>query len=394
MKKSKWIGQMLRLLITLAGAGIGAIAATMARPFLQNAYPDFFSTPSSLLFLYITLCLIGGVVLFAFSHTIKEHLMHLSATIENRWSSMPTRQILLSAIGLILGLVVAALIHLLILSAGSSLLTVSISAIVYVVLGTMGMRIGYRRYSSKPFSIRGRKHRNALDIILDETMTDDEEEDEPDEPQAIPAPAAIPAKVLDTSVLIDGRILDIAATGFVEGDLVVAEFVLDELRHIADSADSLKRTRGRRGLDIVKQLQNQLGDRVVLHSPQEADDSEVDVRLLKLCRTLGGVIVTNDYNLNKVARISGVKALNINDLANALKPMLASGEEIGVEIVREGKEAGQGVAYLDDGTMIVVDHAKPLVGQKVDVVVTTVLQTSAGRMIFANVKDNPTGKDN
>lgn len=388
MKKQKWIGQMLRLLITLAGAGLGALGAAMARPFLQNAYPQVFSTPSSLFFLYLALCTIGGLILFAFSYTIKEHLMHLSATIENRWSSMPTRQILFMALGLILGLVIAALIHLLILSAGSSLLTVSISAIVYVVLGTMGMRIGYLRYTSKPFSIRSRKHRGTLDMILDDDPP--EEEEEPANPAL---PSAIPPKVLDTSVLIDGRILDITATGFLEGDLVVADFVLDELRHIADSADSLKRTRGRRGLDIVKQLQNQLGERVVLHTPAEADGSEVDVRLLKLCRTLNGLVVTNDYNLNKVARISGVKALNINDLANALKPMLATGEEITVEIVREGKEPGQGVAYLDDGTMIVVDHAKPLVGSKADVLVTTVLQTSAGRMIFASLKDNAAGKE-
>ena len=390
MKKSKLLGQMLRLLITLVGAGIGAIAATMVRPFLLNAYPHLFSTPGSSFILYLILCGIGAVILFAFSYPLMQHMLRLSGMIERRFSSMPTRQIFLTALGLILGLVVAALIHLLILSMGSSLLTVSISAIVYVVLGTMGMRIGFQRYYSKPFSTHGRRRRNTLDLIMDETL--DEEEDEPESDGEEP-PCTAPAKVLDTSVLIDGRILDIADTGFLEGDLVIAEFVLDELRHIADSADSLKRTRGRRGLDIVRQLQNRLGDRVVLHTPRHTDDSEVDVRLLKLCRELGGVVVTNDYNLNKVARISGVKALNINDLANALKPMLATGEEITVEIVREGKEAGQGVAYLDDGTMIVVDHAKPLIGHKTDIMVTTVLQTSAGRMIFAALKETANGKE-
>ena len=376
---------MLRALITLAGAGIGALGAAVARPFLANAYPHLFSEPYSLPFLYLIFCLIGAIILFAFSNLIMLHVMRLSGMIERRWSSMPTRQILLSAIGLILGLVVAALLHLLILSIGSSLLTVSISAIVYVVLGTMGMRIGYQRYSSKSIR-RIRKNRDALDMILDDSQAED------DDPAELPA-AAIPAKILDTSVLIDGRIVDIEATGFLEGNLVISEIVLDELRHIADSADSLKRTRGRRGLDIVKQLQTQAGDRVVIHAREAVDDTEVDVQLLKLCRTLGGVVVTNDYNLNKVARISGVKALNINDLANALKPMLASGEEISVEIVREGKEAGQGVAYLDDGTMIVVDHAKLLVGKKADIVVTTVLQTSAGRMIFAALKGSAAGKE-
>ena len=385
MKKSKWIGQILRLLITLVGAGIGAAAAALARPFLVNEYPHLFSGAYSLLFLYLILCATGAVILFAFSHSIMLRVMRLSGKIERRWSSMPTRQILMSVIGLILGLVVAALLHLLILSIGSSILTISISAIVYIVLGTMGMQIGYQRYDSRPFR-RGRKHRDTLELILDDNMAEEDEQGEE-------KPSAIPVKVLDTSVLIDGRILDIAATGFLEGDFVISEIVLDELRHIADSADSLKRTRGRRGLDIVKQLQNQSGSRVVIRARHNGDDSEVDVQLLKLCRELGGVVVTNDYNLNKVARISGVKALNINDLANALKPMLASGEEISVEIVREGKEAGQGVAYLDDGTMIVVDHARTLIGQKVDIVVSTVLQTSAGRMIFASLKEGAAGKE-
>ncbi len=387
MKKIRWIGQMLRLLITLAGAGVGALAATLVLPFLQTVYPDLLIGPDSLFILYFVLCTVGAVILFAFSQPLMLRVMRLSGQIERRWTSMPTRQILLSSVGLIIGLVVAALIHLLILSLGSSLLTVSISAIVYVVLGTMGMRIGYQRYTAKGLSLRSRRHRDTLDIILDEAGAGD------DEPAEAALPPAAPVKILDTSVLIDGRILDIAGTGFVEGSLVISEIVLDELRHIADSADSIKRTRGRRGLDIVKQLQTQLEDRVVIR-PRDPDDSaEVDVQLLKLCRTLGGVVVTNDYNLNKVARISGVKALNINDLANALKPMLAAGEEIAVDIVREGKESGQGVAYLDDGTMIVVDHARPLIGRKAEIVVTTVLQTSAGRMIFASLKENAAGRE-
>jgi uncharacterized protein YacL len=379
MKKSKWLANMLRLLITLVGAGLGAAVATGIRPFMERAYPHAFTGQESVIILYVVLCILFGLIFFAFSHTIMMRVMRLSGMIERRWTMMPTRQIFLSAMGLIIGLSVAALLHLLIQSVGSSLLTVSISAIIYVVLGTMGMRIGYQRYNEKP-SRRGASQLDAFNIILDDSAPEDDGV----------KPVGIPAKVLDTSVLIDGRILDIAATGFLEGELVIAEFVLDELRHIADSADALKRARGRRGLDIVKQLQSKLGDRIVIRERGGRDPSEVDVQLLKLCQALGGVVVTNDYNLNKVARISGVKALNINDLANALKPMLATGEEITVEIVREGKEAGQGVAYLDDGTMIVVDQARSLVGQKAEIVVSTVLQTSAGRMIFAGLKN---GKD-
>ncbi len=378
MRRNQWMATMLRLLITAVGAGIGAVIAAGVRPFMERAYPHVFSGQESVIVLYVILCFFFGLIFFAFSHGIMLRVMRISGIIERNWTSMPTRQIFLSAMGLIIGLSIAALLHLLIQSAGSSLLSISISAIIYVVLGTMGMRIGYQRYTEKPVR-RGATQLDALNIILDDSQ-----------PQDDAKPSGTPAKVLDTSVLIDGRILDIAATGFLEGDLVIAEFVLDELRHIADSADTLKRTRGRRGLDIVKQLQTKLGDRVVIRERNGRDQSEVDVQLLKLCQALGGVVVTNDYNLNKVARISGVKALNINDLANALKPMLASGEEITVEIVREGKEAGQGVAYLDDGTMIVVDQARQLVGQKAEIVVSTVLQTSAGRMIFAGLKN---GKD-
>lgn len=379
MRRNKWMASMLRLLITLVGAGLGAVIATGVRPFMERAYPHVFSGQGSVIILYVILCILLGLIFFALSHGIMLRVMRISGIIERNWTSMPTRQIFLSAMGLMIGLSVAALLHLLIQSAGSSLLSISLSAIIYVVLGSMGMRIGYQRYSEKS-ARRSATQLDALNIILDDS------ESEYDGAK----PSGIPAKVLDTSVLIDGRILDIAATGFLEGELVIAEFVLDELRHIADSADTLKRTRGRRGLDIVKQLQGKLGNRVVIRERSGRDTNEVDVQLLKLCQALGGVVVTNDYNLNKVARISGVKALNINDLANALKPMLASGEEITVEIVREGKEAGQGVAYLDDGTMIVVDQARSLVGQKADIVVSTVLQTSAGRMIFAGLKN---GKD-
>ncbi|HPJ03214.1 MAG TPA: TRAM domain-containing protein [Candidatus Limiplasma sp.] len=382
MRRNKWLASLLRLLITAVGAGLGAAVATGLRPFMERAYPHVFSGQDSIIMLYIILCILFGLIFFAFSHNFMLRVMRLSGIIERNWTSMPTRQIFLSAMGLITGLSIAALIHLLIQSAGSSLLSISISAIIYVVLGTMGMRIGYQRYTEKP-ARRSAPHLDALSIILDDSGPEEESSQI----------SGIPAKVLDTSVLIDGRILDIAATGFLEGELVIAEFVLDELRHIADSADTLKRTRGRRGLDIVKQLQAKLGSRVVIHERSGRDQSEVDVQLLKLCQTLGGVVVTNDYNLNKVARISGVKALNINDLANALKPMLATGEEITVEIVREGKEAGQGVAYLDDGTMIVIDQARQLVGQKAEIVVSTVLQTSAGRMIFAGLKNGTNGRD-
>nr|SIP63091.1 Pili retraction protein pilT [uncultured bacterium] len=184
--------------------------------------------------------------------------------------------------------------------------------------------------------------------------------------------------------------LEICRTGFIEGDLIVPSFVLDELRHIADSADSLRRARGRRGLDMLRKMQEELGGSLRVEDVRQEDDAEVDVRLLRLAVALGGAVMTNDYNLNKVAGVAGVPVLNVNELASALRPAVLPGEEMPVRIVREGKEPGQGVAYLDDGTMVVVENGRRRVGETLDAEVTTVLQTSAGRMIFARVKDRET----
>ena len=167
-------------------------------------------------------------------------------------------------------------------------------------------------------------------------------------------------KVLDTSVIIDGRIFDICETGFVEGPLVIPNFVLDELRHISDSSDSLKRTRGRRGLDILNKIQKELEIETEIWEGDFPKIAEVDAKLLKLAQTLNGKVVTNDYNLNKVAEVQGVPVLNINELSNAIKPVVIPGEEMTVEVVKDGKEASQGVAYLDDGTMIVVEGGRKL----------------------------------
>ncbi|MBU4304189.1 MAG: TRAM domain-containing protein [Candidatus Omnitrophica bacterium] len=193
--------------------------------------------------------------------------------------------------------------------------------------------------------------------------------------------------VLDTSVIIDGRIIDICQTKFIEGRLIIPRFVLKELQQIADSSDTLKRNRGRRGLDILNKIQKL--DRVVvkIHDEDFPEISEVDAKLVKMAKVLDGKIFTNDYNLNKVAELEGVAVLNINELANALKPVVLPGEMMEVKIVKEGKEYNQGVAYLDDGTMVVVEEGRKLIGQTLEVLVTSVLQTSAGRMIFGRVDE-------
>jgi uncharacterized protein YacL len=189
-------------------------------------------------------------------------------------------------------------------------------------------------------------------------------------------------KVLDTSVIIDGRIADICETGFIDGRLVIPQFVLKELQQVADSADSLKRNRGRRGLDILQKVGKMSGVEVEISELDYPEVKEVDLKIIELAKELDGKIVTNDFNLNKVAQVRGVQVLNINELANALKPVVLPGEFMRVFILKEGKEYNQGVAYLDDGTMVVVDNARKLLGKNVDITVTSVLQTTAGKMIF------------
>ncbi len=189
-------------------------------------------------------------------------------------------------------------------------------------------------------------------------------------------------KVLDTSVIIDGRIADLCETGFIDGTLVIPQFVLKELQLVADSADTLKRNRGRRGLDILQKIQKMSGAEVMISDVDFPELREVDLKLIELARTLQGKIVTNDFNLNKVAQLRGVEVLNINQLANSLKPVVLPGEIMKVFILKEGKEYNQGVAYLDDGTMVVVDNARRMISKTIDIVVTSVLQTTAGKMIF------------
>jgi len=189
-------------------------------------------------------------------------------------------------------------------------------------------------------------------------------------------------KILDTSVIIDGRIADLCETGFIEGILIVPQFILRELQHVADSSDSLKRNRGRRGLDILQRMQKSNNVEVQISEEEFPNVREVDLKLIELGKKLNAKLVTNDFNLNKVCQLRGVSVLNINQLANALKPVVLPGERMKVFILKEGKDISQGVAYLDDGTMVVVDNARKYIGKTIDITVTSVLQTTAGKMIF------------
>src|SRR5262245_37677474 len=198
-------------------------------------------------------------------------------------------------------------------------------------------------------------------------------------------------KILDTSVIIDGRIVSVCESGFLEGPLVVPQFVLQELQHLADSSDARRRNRAKRGFDVLQRLQKSAKVALRIEPRDFPGVREVDRKLLELARATGGKVVTNDYTLNKLADVNGIAVLNVNELAGSLRPVFLPGEPMQVHLVKEGKEAGQGVGYLDDGTMVVVDHGKRLIGQTVEAAVTTMLQTAAGRMIFAKLREEETG---
>jgi len=287
----------------------------------------------------------------------------LVLSIEKIIKKAPLKVILGGTFGLVLGLVIAQLLGYVFSGLQTSAIRISVSVILSCTFGYIGLALGGKKveefkWPGWSFFTKGSFKKGN-------------------------------GKILDTSVIIDGRIADICETAFLEGPLVIPQFVLKELQQIADSADNLKRARGRRGLDILNRMQK--GDTVEVKIVDEdyPEIKEVDAKLIALAREMSAKIITNDFNLNKVAQLQGVPVLNINELANALKPMVLPGEVLHLQIMREGKEQGQGVAYLDDGTMVVVENASRHLGQEVEASVTSILQTTAGRMIFTTLKDEP-----
>lgn len=285
----------------------------------------------------------------------------LALSIEKIIKKAPLKVIFGGTFGLFLGLVIAQLLGYAFSGLQNSTIRISISVILSCVFGYIGLVLGGKKveefkWPGWGFFAKGSQKKNG-------------------------------GKILDTSVIIDGRVADICETDFLEGPLIIPQFILQELQHIADSADNLKRARGRRGLDILNRMQK--GDTVEVKVVDDdyPDIKEVDAKLIALAREMNAKVVTNDFNLNKVAQLQGVLVLNINQLANALKPMVLPGEVLHLQIMREGKEQGQGVAYLDDGTMVVVENASRHLGQEVEASVTSILQTTAGRMIFTTLKE-------
>jgi len=321
-----------------------------------------------------TSVVIGALILFGFSLLFSDYFVKFIRRMEEKLLRAPVGDLLFGTLGLIIGLIVAYLVGFAIDSIKISGITAILPVLLSIVLGYLGFQVGFKKRdelinvftSGKASSLSASRKKAAEESEILGSMY----------------------KLLDTSVIIDGRIADISETGFVEGVLVVPQFVLTELQHIADSSDTLKRTRGRRGLDVLRKLQDERASQVLITEVDFEDVQEVDLKLVRLAKQMGGQILTNDFNLNKVCDLHNVKVLNINDLANAVKPVVIPGEEMNVVVIKDGKEHNQGVAYLDDGTMIVVEEGKSFIGQAIVVTVTSVLQTSAGRMIFAKPKQN------
>ncbi|MDO5715659.1 MAG: TRAM domain-containing protein [Tissierellia bacterium] len=351
------------------GAGVGLFVTSIINlsKLLAGFESELIITVAGLIIIFLF-----ALIFFVLSPKVLKAIENLLKLWEDQLKDKALTEIIWGATGLILGLIIAFLISQPLNQIPIPYFGFAITVVLYGMLGYLGLRIGLSNKDDLTIRIREVTNLSRKSV---------KEKSKIEKYDGIP-------KILDTSVIIDGRILEICRSGFLEGPLVVATFVLEELQHIADSSDGLKRNRGRRGLDVVKALQEEGDLEVIIFQEDYPEIGEVDSKLLKLTKELKGKIVTNDFNLNKVASVQTLKVLNINELANAVKPAFLPGEELEIQIVKSGKEQNQGLGYLDDGTMIVVENGKHLMGQKVEVVVTSALQTAAGKMIFAKPKSH------
>ncbi|MDF2565092.1 MAG: hypothetical protein K0Q53_1487 [Massilibacillus sp.] len=365
------LDKVLRLVITILMAILGLVLMKFANPLLtllisaEFLKMGIFGITMTNLLSVLLGGVIGGGIGFFISPYLVNKLLKLSVWVEVQLSKMPIHDVIAGAVGLAIGLIIANLLG----SAFSPIPFVGnyIPIVLSIVLGYLGIHITIQKRDE----IAG-----LFEFIPRMVREKGKDKDQSNEDERH-------YKLLDTSVIIDGRIADICQSGFIEGTILIPVFVLEELQHIADSSDLLKRNRGRRGLDVLNRIQKEFGMYVQIDERDFDDISEVDSKLVKLGQLVHGKIITNDYNLNKVSELQGVPVLNINELSNAVKPVVIPGENMVVTVVKDGKEMAQGVAYLDDGTMIVVEGGKKHMNETLEVVVTSVLQTAAGRMIFA-----------
>ena len=381
------LDRVLRFFIILLAAIAGGALLNLATPFLTffistevlETEMGFFKLSIAGFLSILFGAVAGAAVGFLLSPFFIRKIKGFAIFVEAQLNKMPTHDVIAGAIGLLIGLIIANLLG----YAFSKIPVVGeyIPVVFSIVLGYLGIHI----------MIKKRQELVSIFDFIPKFMKElvKMRETKQAAPKAVPAAVEDKPcyKLLDTSVIIDGRIADICETGFLEGTLLIPVFVLEELQHIADSADALKRVRGRRGLDILQKIRQESRMKVKITEEDFEDIPEVDSKLVQLAQQVGGKIITNDFNLNKVAQLRGVEVLNINALSNAVKPVVIPGESMQVAIVKSGKEAGQGVAYLEDGTMIVVENGNRYMGETIEVEVTSALQTAAGRMIFAKPKN-------
>lgn len=359
----KWIIQIAFVLI---GGTLGLLFLPALYEFINLSEIPWMNNP------YVSV-VIGAILLYVAALFLTDYLMNFIKWMEERLLKAPIGDLLFGTLGLVIGLIVAFLLGSAVNSIEIPVVRSVIPVLLSIILGYLGFQVGFKKRDELLHVFTPSKQQTNKKKTIDE-----------DEKGLTMGTY----KLLDTSVIIDGRISDISETGFIEGVLVVPQFVLTELQHIADSSDTLKRTRGRRGLDVLKKLQTERASAVLIVEEDFEDIQEVDLKLVRLAKNMNGIVVTNDFNLNKVCDLHKVRVLNINDLANAVKPVVIPGEIMHVVVIKDGKEYNQGVAYLDDGTMIVVEGGKSYMGQAINVEVTSVLQTSAGRMIFAKPQES------
>lgn len=352
----KWI---IRLVLVIVGGTLGA--ALLPELFALINIDHYILTSS-----YFS-ALLGASLFYLLTFWTEPLIIKQLKNFEEKLTAIPVASIICGALGLVIGLLISLLVTIPFKFLEIYLLEEVLPFVLSLTLGYLGLAFGYKKANE----IMSLFKKQVPETAPNEQQVNQEHSNK---------------KILDTSTIIDGRIADVCRTGFVEGTLVIPQFVLAELQYIADSADTLKRARGRRGLDTLNRLQKEMPFSVEIYEGDFPDIQEVDMKLLRLTKEMDGVLITNDFNLNKIGEFQKIKVLNINDLSNAVKSIVIAGEEMHVTVIKDGKEQNQGIAYLDDGTMIVVDDGKNYIGQNIKVVVTSVLQTSAGKMIFAKPK--------
>lgn len=368
--------RVITTLLVVAGASLGVSFMPVAWEAINQGQNQWLNN-------VFTNLILGALIFFLLSLFLVNHISSALKYIEKKLSELSLTYLLFGAIGTIIGLLIGVIISLPFYNWDIPFAKGVAPFLIMILLGYLGFQISTTRIEEwkKIFTSNKKKAEEAAEAQQEmlERKADDHFRK---------------YKILDTSVIIDGRIYDIAKTGFIEGTILIPNFVLYELQYIADSGDSLKRVRGRRGLDILNALQKESGISVEMYDGDFEEIQEVDSKLLKLAKLLDGTVVTNDYNLNKVAEFQNVPVLNINELANAVKPVVIPGENMDVLVVKAGTERQQGVAYLDDGTMVVVEDGQHYMNERLTVVVTSALQTAAGRMIFAKPAHSSRGIDN